>query len=591
MSVVQRALTKISTILGINTKAASSTLEALLEAREAQRVAQVRKFRDYYDGNAIEYQTQEGDLPYMNICYSAIEKSVAWLVGSEPIVRARDDIQPVIDEIYQEVYENSGGHSLYREGVVEGSVTGDCHLQVAFEPRANYGRGGFVIRVLDSERTFVEYLNIGQRKELNRVMIIWDQLNEQGQTKTHIELWSRDYVQVWPPGPVASATVGGVELESANQIEFDLYMDESSDDAGVRVDDRGNEYVTYVNPYGELPFVHIPNIKVPHSVHGRSDLHDLWLINREYNEQLLSYKDNVDYHGNPLTLIFGASAKDVERGADKIWSNLPSEAKVENLEVTQTHEAILKYMDLLEKGIGHSAIPTYLLSTENPVQAETSAVAMRLAFLPLVELTDRKKITYGPGFAQAFEKAIKYTNDYFELGLDALDEVSPMTEQKLEELAGILNESQLEKIRSMRMVPYWKLALEFVDHLPRNRSLELTDIILELQNNLEDLPGAMKRLGVKNVEEKLASLIENTEFVAELEAIKQAATMQSEAPPNGDGSKNPPDGQQTSNDAEANKGGQGKKKSRKSAQQVEQETGQSTERTSSQRVAKGKGDR
>lgn len=188
-------------------------------------------------------------------------------------------------------------------------------------------------------------------------------------------------------------------------------------------------------------------------------------------------------------------------------------------------------------------------------------------------------------------KRSAYTNDYFELGLDALDEVSPMTEQKLEELAGILNESQLEKIRSMRMVPYWKLALEFVDHLPRNRSLELTDIILELQNNLEDLPGAMKRLGVKNVEEKLASLIENTEFVAELEAIKQAAIMQNEAPPNGDGSKNPPDGQQTSDDAEANKGGQGKKKSRKSAQQVEQETGQSTERTSSQRVAKGKGDR
>lgn len=561
MSVARQIINRVSTLLGINTTTAGSVVEAILEQRESARVAQIRVFRDYYDGKSIPYVSEEGELPYVNLSYSAVEKSVSWLVGDKPIIRPREDIEDVIGELCHELLDNSGSETFYRDLFVEGGVTGDAVSKLDYRSDVNDGRGGFLFKVMDSERTFVEYRNVGQSRSLSRVMIIWDELDQYGKVETYLEIWDDKRVRVYPPGPPASTK------ELPEGYEFvKLEIDDP-------YDMNGYEFEEWLHPFGELPFVHIPNIQIPHNVHGRSDLHDLWIINREVNEQLLSYKDNVDYHGNPITIIKGASVRDLERGADKVWGNLPKDSDVFNLEVAQTHQAILEYIKLLEKAAGHSAFPSNLMGLDQQVFGDGSTAAVRLQFLPLIELTKRKAVSYKKGLKSLYGLGLRMLNRFYDLGLEDLNGLDTYTARRLSKMQGILPDDKLAKIIDMRMKPFYSVEIEFVDHLPRNRALELADIVVELQNNLATIPEALERLGKTNIESKLEEIVENAEFVAQIQQI-MTPPMPGEEP--------------VETDPEV--GGRGNKKEPGNTAKIEEETGQAADRTQTQRSYKGTGD-
>lgn len=556
MSFWSTGLSKISAILGLNTGATSDAIESLLEAEESKRVEQVKTFWEYYNGRSLPTIDEEGEKPYINICYALVEKSVSWLVGKMPKIRGRKDIHTLISQLHKELIDNSGGLQFFYESAQQGSVSGDCVLRIDYDPDVNDMRGGFLGRVMDSERTFVEYRNVGQQRKLSRVLILWDQIDEDGSLNTYAELWTDEYVRVYP----GAETI--ISLD--NRVDISINMIEKGNEL------NGLEYTTFENPFGEIPFVHIPNLLVSSTVHGRSDLHDVWVLNREMNEQLLSYKDNVDYHGNPLTLIFGASAKDLERGADKVWSNLPTEARVENLEVNQVHQQILAYMDLLKEAVGAgNGITMNLLALNEAIQQQgTSFASLKLSFLPLVELTERKRITYGKGYKEFFEKALRIMNRFYGLGLESLDAPDPKTETDMEEYKGILSTSAYNKLISLRTIPFYHTEILFEEHLPRSRTELLTDLQLESQNGWETIEGSLERLGVEDIKQKLNDLMEDAMFRKILEELSTPAP-EMEGPP-------PPEN-----------GGAGNTKEPESANQLEDETGQSGARTETQRATKG----
>lgn len=607
MSVIDHAVSNVSTLLGISTTSASATLEAILDVKEQKRVAQVMRNWNLYNGLHYDYSRDDGEMPYYNLVYGYVEKAIAWLVGSPPILRGRKDIQALHEELVSEVIENSG-NQLFYEAAQMGGVSGDVILQVGYDPDVSYGYGGVVIRVMDSGRTFFEYRNVGQRRILTRVMIIWDEQDQDGTVRTFAEVWDDKEVRVYPPGRM-------MHVRGVAALDDKILTSATS-----QTDSRGQEYTVYSNPYGELPFVHIPNMFISHNAHGRSDVHDLWVLNKEINEQMVSYKDNVDYHGNPITLLFGASAKNIEKGANKIWGNLPESARVENLEVTQTHEAILQYMKILKEAVGFSAFPSYLMALDDVVTSDTSAAAMRLAFLPLIELTDKKRITYGNGFKQAFEMAIRFMDDIYGLGLDSLNSppsklVSMLKKEKR------LTQSSQEKIQAIRAKPYYYTEVQFQDHLPRNRTLELADLEVELRNRLESNSGGMRRIGVQDPQEKQEEILKDSEFLGEVERVftdgaktdaevaqddqaiseADAAIADLENPddltsgettvPSSSGNSQTPPPETLPADAQAgNLGGRGRKKTPTNTNIVEDETGQSSDRTAAQRTLRGKGE-
>ena len=199
MTFLQSNLGNISSLYGFAFDSTSQSLAAIIQRRENARIQQIKHYWNYFHGKHYDYARADGDLPYVNLCYGVVEKSISWLVGEPPKFKFRQDIHPIMTELAQEIIDNSGGDIIWSKATQTGSVTGDAFLQISYEPLANYGQGGVVIKVMDSDRTFVEYTNQGNTKTISKVMISWDEINQEtGEVVTFTEIWTATNVYVFP---------------------------------------------------------------------------------------------------------------------------------------------------------------------------------------------------------------------------------------------------------------------------------------------------------------------------------------------------------------------------------------------------------
>ena len=209
------------------------------------------------------------------------------------------------------------------------------------------------------------------------------------------------------------------------RIETIYYADRGQNrgDKDDRVDHQGRQIATkrftqIITPYeiveqfhgempiirpnllGEVPVVHIRNQSIPKEYYGLPDGFDLMDPQRELNEKLTDVSDTVNYHSAPITVIYGAKAKNLERGPKQIWAGLPADARVENLKLEGDLTAAMNYVGFIKKSIHElSDIPEGSLGATQPV-SNTSGVALHIQYQPLIEKTDRKKANYEPGFEQ-----------------------------------------------------------------------------------------------------------------------------------------------------------------------------------------------
>ena len=584
MSIIGVALRNVSKIIGSNSM--GTALETVLDTFERARLNEEALYWDFYNGRFYTSPGENGHLPYINLVRGKVQKSISWLVGESPQFSFRKDIHILMDELATEIVENSGGNKFFYDVAEMGGVTGNAVLYSYFDVELNGGMGGVAIKVLESDKVFLEYRNVNNKKTLSKVMLLYEELDEVGNLIINVEVWDKENVEIYSKNE--SMLPRGFSPHMIVPVEF----------RPVDIDMLTNNTYNaqkFKNPYGELPFVHILNLPSSNSIMGRSDIQDDWILNEELNEQLLSYKDNADYHGNPLTLMYGISAKNLEKGAGKVWGNLPTDGKVENLEVTQTFEMIQIYMDMLLKYGGLSNIPSYILSLDKELTADTSNAAMRLAFLPIIEYTNLKRITYGAGLKAVMELSLRILNNIMSLSLEALNAPDENVVQKLNALrekiqaSGINPDDLYEKVLMMRSHPYFECDVVFKDHLPRNRALELVDIQTEMAMKLESLEGAMYRLGITDIEGKKAEVERDLAYTGKLD--RMSAILADIATPLATGEEGE-EGEAMVGGGEAESPEEPKENEEEpeSPTAVEQRTGQSAERTSAQRVMRGKGE-
>lgn len=585
MSIISVALRNVSKIIGSNSM--GTALETVLDTFERARLHEEALYWDFYNGRYYTSPTESGHLPYINLVRGKVQKSIAWLVGEPPEYVFRKDIHPLINELSTEIIENSGGGKFFYDVAEMGGVTGNVILYPQYDQDLNEGYGGIYIKVLESDKTFLEYRNENNKKVLSKVMILYEQLDEIGNLIINVEVWDRFNVEIYSKNE--SMLPRGFSPNMVVPVEF----------RPIDIDLVGNNTYSaqkFKNPYGELPFIHILNLPSSNSIMGRSDVQDDWITNEELNEQLLSYKDNADYHGNPLTLMYGISAKNLEKGSGKVWGNLPVDGKIENLEVSQTFEMIQIYMEMLLKYSGLGGIPNYILSLDKELTADTSNAAMRLAFLPIIEYTNLKKITYGAGLKAVMEMALRFTNDIFQLNLQLFnapdEDVAGRVDEYRERFIslGVQNPDEiLNKILNLRIHPFYECELIFKDHLPRNRALDLVDIQTEMGLKLESLEGAMRRLGVTDIEGKKAEISRDMLYTGKLDRVASMFTDLATPLPEvllEDDDKGLVGGVQGGDTEEAQ---ETEETEEESPTEVEERTGQSAERTSAQRTLRGKG--
>lgn len=269
----------------------------------------------------------------------------------------------------------------------------------------------------------------------------------------------------------------------------------------ILTDDTIEEYIndelidSRPNPLGLVPVVHIPNVPVSGSPWGLADAHDIITLNRAYNEISTDVADIINYHASPVTVIVGAKASNLEKGAKKVWGGLPKDAQVFNLEGgAQGIEGALKYLELLKRSMHEIMnIPETALGQVQPI-SNTSGVALSIQYQPLMNRYSQKVAQYGVGIEKINEIALRTL---------ALKEPMQFTYNPDED--GPIKEGQLTQLDFADPITY-KNYVQFPQPLPLDKLIILNEIQTKIGMGLESKEGALRTLGEEFPEEKLQEI-------------------------------------------------------------------------------------
>jgi len=305
-----------------------------------------------------------------------------------------------------------------------------------------------------------------------------------------ITYWTGNCFPTWHPHNRSILT----KFRIAYQYELDdmqgkktrkRYTEVLTNDRIVIVDD-GVRY-EWPNGLGFIPVVHIRNFPIAGASYGLSDLNDFTQLNREINEKLTNVSDIINYHQAPVTVVYGAKASSMERGANKVWSGLPKDAKVENLELHTDLSATNNYIDKLMMMLYEiGGVPAGTIGRQQEV-SNTSGVALHMLYQPLMEMRDQKILTYGEG----------------------LEIINKMILKVLEIKEGL----DLSYCKN----PY-ETCIKWPDPLPKDRLIMLQEVQQRMQMPVPmiTIKDALKMMGVEDTDDYLKKIMQEK---AEISAI------------------------------------------------------------------------
>jgi hypothetical protein len=356
----------------------------------------------------------------------------------------------------------------------QGAVSGDCFVKVAYEEayEDSVGRlhaGKVRILPLNASFAFPEF-HPHDRERLIRF-------------KLKYRFW-------------------GTSLEGTRQVF--TYTE-------ILTDDIIEEYIndelidSRPNPLGTIPVIHIPNVRVSGSPWGLSDCHDIIPINRTYNEVSTDVADIVNYHAAPVTVIIGAKANQLEKGANKVWGGLPKDARVENLEGgAQGLKGAMDFLALMKKSMHElTGVPETALGMAQPI-SNTSGVALSIQFQPLMNKWNQKITQYSRG--------IQRINELIILNL-AIKEPETMMWNPL--LEGGLAQGEAQMLDINDPLTYQNF-VHFLPPLPLDKLIVLNEVQTKMSLGLESKAGALRALGEEFPYEKLDEI--RVELLADAKA-------------------------------------------------------------------------
>jgi hypothetical protein len=420
-----------------------------------------------YLGHHWSYRRQTGETQMALNYYRAFTDFVInFTFGKGVNFRSPKETEAIIPDLLERAWEvdNNKATVLWEIGQ-QGAVSGDCFIKVAYEeaytdPVGRNHPGRVRVLPLNSSFAFPEF-HPHDRERLIRF-------------KLKYRFW-------------------GTSLEGTRQVF--TYTE-------ILTDDVIEEYIndelidSRPNPLGVIPVVHIPNVRISGSPWGLSDCNDIININRAYNETATDIADIVNYHAAPVTVIIGAKASQLEKGANKVWGGLPKDARVENLEGgSQGLKGAMEFMALLKKSMHEMVgVPETALGQAQPI-SNTSGVALSIQFQPLMNRYHQKIIQYAYG--------LQRVNELILINL-ALKEPEIFTWDPNSSTVP-LKDGQLAQLDFNDPITYQSY-VHFPQPLPLDKLIALNEIQSKLSLGLESKEGALRSLGEEFPTEKLTEI-------------------------------------------------------------------------------------
>jgi hypothetical protein len=372
----------------------------------------------------------------------------------------------IIPHLLEKVWntDNNKAHTLWEMGQLAG-VTGDCFVKVAYEEPYTDSIGVFHagrtrIIPLNPAHAFPEY----HPHDRNRLL----------RFKLKYRFW-------------------GTSPEGTRQVY--TFTE-------ILTDDMIEQYVNdelidqYPNPIGTIPVVHIPNVTISSSPWGQSDIWDIIPLNRELNEKMTEVSDIINYHASPVTIITGAKASQLEKGAKKVWAGLPKDANVFNLESKGEMGGALDYIAVIKQAMHEiTGVPESALGQTQPI-SNTSGVALSIQYQPMMNRYTMKKIHFSRGLERINELIIRTqaVHEPESLQYDAWSAARPEGDHAL----------VLDPTDPMT----YQTSIHWPEPLPTDILVKLNEEQAKMAIGLQSKRGALRELGEQFPNEKMAEIFE-----------------------------------------------------------------------------------
>lgn len=419
-----------------------------------------------YLGHAWGYRRETGESQMTFNYYRAFTDYLARFTFAKGVsFRSPKATEAIVPARLERVWEvDNDKMRVLLEMAQQGGVTGDCFVKVAYEEAwqdsAGHTHAGRVrVLPMNSAFCFPEFAP---------------------HDRTRLLRFKQKY-RFW-----------GTSLEGTRQVF--TYTE-------ILTDDMIEEYIndelidSRPNPIGLIPVVHIPNMPVTGSPWGLSDCQDIITINRTYNEISTDVADIINYHAAPVTVIIGAKASNLEKGASKVWGGLPKDAQVFNLDGgADGIGGALQYLELLKRSMHEMMnIPESALGQVQPI-SNTSGVALSIQYQPLMNRYEQKKVQYGKGIERINELILRTL---------ALKE--PITFQYNPDVDGPIKPGQYDVLDPNDPLTYQNY-VQFPPPLPLDKLIILNEIQAKMSAGLESKEGALRALGEEFPESKLQEI-------------------------------------------------------------------------------------
>ena len=419
-----------------------------------------------YLGHHTAFRRQQGEPQMVFNYYRAITDFIINFTFSKGVqYRSPKETEAIVPDLLERVWEvdNNKATVLWEIGQ-QGSVSGDCFVKVAYEeawqdPAGMQPPGRVRILPLNSSFCFPEF----HPHDRNRLI----------RFKLKYRFW-------------------GTSLEGTRQVY--TYTE-------ILTDDIIEEYIndelidSRPNPLGTIPVVHMPNIRISGSPWGLSDCNEMISLNRAYNETATDIADIINYHAAPVTVIIGAKASQLEKGANKVWGGLPKDARVENLEGGgQGLKGAMEYMTMLKRAMHEmTGVPETALGQSQPI-SNTSGVALAIQFQPLMNRYHQKIVQYAYGLERVNELILRNL---------AVKEPETFTWNPAS--STIPKPDQLLQLDPNDPITY-RTYIHFPPPLPLDKLIILNEIQSMLSLGLESKEGALRNLGEEFPAQKIQEI-------------------------------------------------------------------------------------
>ena len=146
------------------------------------------------------------------------------------------------------------------------------------------------------------------------------------------------------------------------------------------------------NPYGFIPYVVFPNLRVPKEPWGQSDLVDLLAVNRELNSRLSVLAHILEVSGNPIAVLENVTdSTGIKVGPGRLWE-LPKDARAYLLDLlsgggVQLH---IEYVNLLYRAM-HDIAEMPRTAFGDGEGTARSGVALEVELQPMLQKIARKR--------------------------------------------------------------------------------------------------------------------------------------------------------------------------------------------------------